>query len=247
MVGLAGPHLRERVQHLDGRSRCALGPLMRSCYRLKVLRRLAFSIICTLEGGTKFYWPLRDVLRQQYDVHVGTYSYGTCLRPGRLPPGTRIGNYCSIGDAVRIVRRNHPTDRLSQHPLFYNRFVGLVAKDSLHSFADNPFVVGHDVWIGGNAFILAGCKTIGNGGVVAAGAVVTTDVPAFAIVGGVPAKLIRWRFPMDIQECIEHSQWWLQPLSELAEWLPCLEQRMNIELASTLRKAVAPSNINGQI
>jgi hypothetical protein len=113
----------------------------------------------------------------------------------------------------------------------------LVPKDTIPSNAENPLVIGHDVWIGANVTIVPGCKTIGNGAVVAAGAVVTGDVPAFAIVGGVPAKFIRWRFPPDVQSCIEDSQWWLRPLSDLVPHMSWFEQPINAGLAALLGEA----------
>ena len=90
---------------------------------------------------------LRDVLREHYGIEVGRYSYGPCLMPGGLPPGTRIGHYCSFGPGLRVLRRNHPLDRITQHPLFYNCALGVVDRDTISAAEDNPLHVGHDVWI----------------------------------------------------------------------------------------------------
>ncbi|WP_269799630.1 CatB-related O-acetyltransferase [Geodermatophilus chilensis] len=70
--------------------------------------------------------------------------------------------------------------------------------------------IGNDVWIGNRVTILRGVH-VGDGAVLAAGAVVTRDVPPYAIVGGVPARLIRWRFPEPIREALARSQWWTWP------------------------------------
>lgn len=87
---------------------------------------------------------------------------------------------------------------------FYNKsFGGLNVQDVKRNF----LVIGHDVWIGHGAVILAGCKNIGNCVVIAAGAVVTKDVPSYAIVGGVPAYLIKYRFKPDIIKIFELGQW----------------------------------------
>ena len=67
--------------------------------------------------------------------------------------------------------------------------------------------MGHDVWVGHGAIILPG-RTIGTGAIVAAGAVVTRDVPPYAIVGGVPAQVIKWRFPEDVAERLVALSWW---------------------------------------
>ena len=186
-----------------------------------------------------FSQTLRETLKRDYGVHIGIYTYGTSLRPGILPRGTRIGNYCSIADGLIVLRRNHPSERVSQHPLFFNHQCGLVLADTIHSISDNPLTVGHDVWIGANVLITPGCKTIGNGAIVAAGTVVTSDVPAFAIVGGVPGRLIRWRFTEDVMALIEESCWWLHSLGDLIDLMPLFEQPMNIEIAQKLRDTLA--------
>jgi hypothetical protein len=73
---------------------------------------------------------------------------------------------------------------------------------------------------------------------VAAGAVVTLDVATFEVVGGVPAKRIRPRFPAEVQRAIEESQWWLRPLSELADWLPWFQHPLNALDAQRLRDSL---------
>lgn len=215
-----------------------IGPILRVFYRTRILRPVVFRLLCITEGGPMLSHTLQ-ILMQQYDVIIGIYSYGACLKPGVLPMGTRIGNYCSIADGLQVLRRNHPTNRLSQHPLFFNHKVGLIPEDTISSIAENPLCIGHDVWIGANVIITPGCKTIGNGAVVAAGAVVTKDVPAFAVVGGGAAKLIRWRFSEEIQKCIEDSQWWLRSLSELIEWMPLFEKPVDVVSAQSVLQKIS--------
>jgi hypothetical protein len=110
-----------------------------------------------------------------------------------------------MAPGVRIFLRNHPTERLSLHPFFYNSQLGWVARDTI---ALGVLEIGHDAWLGERVIVTPGCSRIGIGAVVGAGAVVTKDVPDFGIVAGNPAKLLRFRFPADVQEVIRDSKWW---------------------------------------
>ncbi|QDA35720.1 CatB-related O-acetyltransferase (plasmid) [Paracoccus liaowanqingii] len=113
----------------------------------------------------------------------------------------RIGKYCAIGRFVSIHSGNHRTDLPNQQVNFNKRF-GFVS-----AFVRSRVEIGHNVWIGDKANILAGV-TVGHGSVIAAGATVVSDVPPFAIVGGVPAKIIRYRFmPNIIKQSLE-IRWW---------------------------------------
>lgn len=116
----------------------------------------------------------------------------------------KIGRFCSVSDNVNVVNGLHPVkDFVSTHPAFYSTKstveLSFVSETKFEEFAyadeekKYPVVMGNDVWAGFGATILAGVK-IGDGAVIAAGALVTKDVPPYAIVGGVPAKVIRYRF-----------------------------------------------------
>ena len=157
----------------------------------------------------------RDILQTYHAVSVGRYSYGAILTPGVLPPATRVGNYCSVGSALIVRRRDHPTDRPFLHPFFYNSALGLLRRDSIPLDRDNPLSVGHDVWIGDRVTILSGCKIIGNGAVIAAGAVVTRDVAPYTIVAGVPARPLRQRFDAALITALETSRWWERDIAAL--------------------------------
>lgn len=209
------------------------------------MRAFAMRSVARAEGGELLSPTLRELLKEHCGVHVGMYSYGLCLTPGGLPPGTWVGNYCSLADGIAILRRNHPIDRISQHPIFFNRECGLVSEDTLPPVSSNPLHIGHDVWIGQNAIITPGCKSIGDGAVIAAGAVVTADVSAFGIVGGVPAKLIRHRLSEELQRIVLETEWWLKSLPELKQFLPLFSKTLTIEQAKQfqdecLRKPSGP-------
>ncbi|HEV3312153.1 MAG TPA: CatB-related O-acetyltransferase [Chloroflexota bacterium] len=120
-----------------------------------------------------------------------------------------VGKFCSIAPEVFLGLVNHPTETVSTHPAFFLRrppdwnFV-----DSDH-FAEEPpgVTVGNDVWIGFRASVMSGV-TIGDGAVIAAGAIVTKDVSPYAIWGGVPAKFIRYRFDPSTIEALLEIKWW---------------------------------------
>lgn len=122
---------------------------------------------------------------------LGDYSYigGQC----KIQYAT-IGKFCSIAEGVKIGLGIHPTHLPSTHPAFYSSqsHWDIMPDVSLDITEYKPIIIGDDVWIGTNAMVLDGVR-IGNHAVVAAGAVVTKDVPEYAIVGGVPAKIIKYR------------------------------------------------------
>ena len=170
-------------------------------------RRLLVRVICRLEGGEMRSATLRRIMRRCHGVEVGAHSYG-CFDPVRFPRGTRVGRYVSVGPAVVAYRRNHPLDRLSLHPYFYNPQHGAADKADV---VTAPLEIDADAWLGAHAIILPGCRRIGRGAAVAAGAVVTRDVPDYSLVAGNPARVIRYRFDPETIGAAERSQWWLAP------------------------------------
>jgi len=186
-------------------------------YRYRLLRRLCINLVKRLEGGEFHSKTLRRLLQKFHRVEIGRYSYGSCLTPYVLPPHSYVGNYCSFAVGLRFLRRNHPACFISQHPFFFNSKLGLVSRDSVEQIEDSPLRIGHDVWIGSDVLILPGCKHIGDGAIVGAGAVVTRDVPAYTVFAGNPARLVRERYSQEIRRLIERSEWWHLPLRELIE------------------------------
>ena len=215
----------DHIEFAAYRERCArnrFSRLMQSLYRFRRLRALVRRIALRLEGGPLFSQTIRDLLKFNHGVVVGPYSYGDILKPGVLQPGSEVGAYCSVGCDLIVRRRDHPIDRISQSPLFYNRKLGLVRRDTISDDRDNPLIIENDVWIGDRVTILSGCNRIGNGAVLAAGAVVTRNVEPYTVVGGVPAVPIRRRFSKSIIESLEASRWWTFGLSELLQVAPAL-------------------------
>ena len=172
-----------------------------------------------VERGRMWRWqrdpfrsqPLRRWFRERHRIDVGLYSYG-CFDQWRMPGPLVVGRYCSIARTVRSAPINHPVQAITTHPALYERQFGVV-DDDLHY--DDPQVIEDDVWIGHHAVILPGCRRIGRGSIVGAGAIVTRDVPRYAIVAGNPARVLRERFPRDVQVALEQSRWWEMDLADL--------------------------------
>jgi phosphonate metabolism protein (transferase hexapeptide repeat family) len=143
-----------------------------------------------------------------HDCEIGDYSY---VERHAEAIYTSIGKFCAIAANTRINALGHPMERVSQHKITYRPneyFVGAkIDKLFRDSRINKRVVIGHDVWIGHGAIIMPGIS-IGQGAVVAAGAVVTKDVEPYAVVAGVPAKRIKWRFPKLIRERITTLAWW---------------------------------------
>ena len=138
---------------------------------------------------------------------VGRYTY---IGANTDVENADIGGFCSISDHCRIEMGGHKLNLLSTSPLFTQVHNGTkykwVEKD-VNSVIMKRVIVGHDVLVGSHALILGGV-TIGNGAVIGAGAVVTRDVPPYAVVGGVPARVIKYRFSPDVINCLLELKWW---------------------------------------
>jgi acetyltransferase-like isoleucine patch superfamily enzyme len=167
------------------------------------------------------------------DSQIGDFSY---VGEHSLIQNVKIGKFTCIGPSVKIGLGNHPVrDFISIHPIFYSP-IGQAADVT---FADKQYFpeymaseIGNDVWIGANVVIPGGIS-IGNGAVIASGAIVTKHVPPYAIVGGVPATVIRYRFPDESIKALQQWQWW----NKDAQWLKeHFKEMHNINNLETLMK-----------
>lgn len=174
--------------------------------------------VTILEAPCSLKWT-----QYEHSLTLGAFSYqvsGFCF-------AARIGRYCSFGENVQIGRQNHPTTWVSTSPAFYigdkifDLDDGFEGAEGYHSYKFNyegpatkaqVTTIGNDVWVGHGAYIAAGV-TIGDGAIVAAHAVVTRDVPPYAVVAGNPAVLKKMRVPITEITPLLKLRWW-----EYAPW-----------------------------
>jgi acetyltransferase-like isoleucine patch superfamily enzyme len=157
-------------------------------------------------------------------IEIGKFTYGY-LKHCSYDRGVlkKIGAFCSINETAIIGVINHPIDLITTHPILYveESIIGREVRgpimngnvnpiDILSIEKNHPIIIGNDVWIGANAVILPGVN-IGNGAVIGAGAVVTKDVPDYAVVVGVPAKVLKYRFTHQQIEILNKVRWWDWP------------------------------------
>lgn len=186
---------------------CVLGRAVRYRKLRKQYRRLILDSSSRVRDTTFGDHVLISERCELYRSNLGSHTYvaeGTCINDSDL------GKFCSIGPRSMIGLAQHPSRGfVSTHPAFYlsaphrnldfvhtNRFAGFVRT-----------TIGNDVWLGANTNIKGGL-TIGDGAIVGAGAVVTKDVPPYAIVAGVPARIIRFRFTEDQIVRLQRFKWW---------------------------------------
>ena len=170
----------------------------------------------TSDFPSKIYLASTAVL---HNTQVGKY---TRIRQLTSIHNSTIGKYSSISRNVRIGLGEHPTNLISTNSIFYSYQKTEVRGDWVREtdfIEHKPIVIGNDVWIGEFATIKGGVK-VGDGAIIASRAFVTKDVPPYAIVGGVPAKIIRYRFPEDVVNKLLEIKWWDLDEKEIEKQLP---------------------------
>lgn len=183
-------------------------------YRIRKnrIRLCILRIIRKLEGGELYSRTLRRIFSQYYKVDIGLFTHGGCFEIENVDPYTKIGRYCSIAHSVLIFNQNHPMQFKSTHGFFFNPVLGY-CNTYLADFT--PLEIGNDVWIGARAIIMPNVKKIGDGAVIAAGAVVNKDVPPYSVVVGNPARVVRYRFSPETIEKLISSRWWDKSIEEI--------------------------------
>jgi acetyltransferase-like isoleucine patch superfamily enzyme len=205
----------------------------------------------------------REIIRLNPGAQIRQTTFSGPLfldRNARIGPQVKIGRYCSLGETSLIARGifgsfcamgariavnpfNHPTNWLSIHEFQFRSDsydwvpeYREMARDGRTADMFQEVYFGNDIWVGNNANVLGGVA-VGDGAVIAAGAVVTKDVPPYAIVAGVPATVKRFRFADKIIERLLRSKWWELELSDLSG-LPfrdverCLDKIENLRIKS---------------
>jgi acetyltransferase-like isoleucine patch superfamily enzyme len=188
---------------------------------MRIIPSFVDRILVRVFGGNKYESNfLRWYFEAKYGIKVGMYSVH-CFDRWRIPLGTTIGRYCSIATTARLVDANHPIRTLSTHAYFYSPEFGVVDRNAVVAVAP---VVEDDVWMGHNSIATPECHRIGRGAVIGSGAVVMRDVPRYAIMVGAPARLVGFRFPPEVVEAIESTEWWLLDKHEVKRGLDLVPQ-----------------------
>lgn len=156
------------------------------------------------------------------DSTIGKYTY---IGNYSIVGGATIGRYTSIGDNCTIGPGEHCISNIATSYLIYKDKIGIEYYDGDQGKRSGGVSIGNDVWIGCNTVIRRGVK-VGNGAVIGACSYVNKDVPEFAIVGGVPAKIIKYRFDKNKMDIIRDSEWWNSDLDDAKKQIEDLDNMM---------------------
>ena len=190
-----------------------LGKLLFAAYHInnRYLRKIIRTFLLRNIATEMYSKTLRKIFSKYHCVEVGMYTYGAFISD--FVSGIVVGRYTSIARGLQVINGSHPITHKSTHPFFFNPDMGYV--DKLLIERRTKLIVGNDVYIGLDVTILPQVTYIGDGAVIAAGSVVVKDVPPFAVVGGNPAKIIKYRFSdQKIKEIID-TAWWNEDMDEI--------------------------------
>jgi acetyltransferase-like isoleucine patch superfamily enzyme len=208
------------------------------CYRHKFAGQSL--LIGYMANLTDCYFGIQNTIYDYAELshtRVGDYSY---VGPRSRITQTVIGKFTCIGPDVLIGLGLHPVrDYVSMHPAFFSTKcqAGFSFVSRTHFAEYRPCLIGNDVWVGARAIILDGVN-VGDGAIIGAGAVVTKDVPSYAVVAGVPAKVLRFRFESHEIEHLRQFKWWdrdIQWLSENHELFQDVKNFMATNLSSDVQ------------
>lgn len=179
------------------------------------------SFDCSKDIKVKEYVqiPRKVIVRNNVKIGKCTYLSSNSI----IESNVEIGAYCSLAPHIHVAPGEHYTNFISTHPVLFNpswrKKLNIEEKESYIKNikkTEVKTIIGNDVWIGLNCIIMRGVK-IGDGAVIAAGSVVTKDVPPYAIVGGTPAKIIKYRFNKAEIKLLLKQKWWNKPLNSIDE------------------------------
>jgi len=202
----------------EGKETWLIGPLLFKLYgltKMATVRSFIRDIVLKLEGGGYYSRTIRRIFSVYHKIDIGMYTKEPCEYLMQLPAGTKIGRYCAIYPTVHAFNGNHPSNRRSTHAFFYNPGLGYAKAE--HDIMRHSLTIGNDTCIYHNVTILPSVSRIGDGVIIAAGAIVTKNVPDFAVVLGQPAKILRYRFSEKTRLQIKASKWWDKDINELVK------------------------------
>lgn len=204
---------------------------------VKNLTNPAISLLALVDDASKVDRKAK-IYRSAHIVNstVGRYSY---VGINSWVNHTEIGQFCSIATNVFIGMPQHTMNFLSTSPIFTESHNALGISWIKHDIITphQRTCIGNDVWIGFGALIKGGVR-IGNGAIVGAGAVVTKDVPDYAIVAGIPARIIRYRFSDEIIEKLKSLEWWNLEKDELIHIVSSFQNSLQISDIENIRKLI---------
>ncbi|MEO0506208.1 MAG: CatB-related O-acetyltransferase [Cyanobacteria bacterium J06632_19] len=200
--------------------------------RRSILKKVIDKVHSIRIGATvvKSRFGFRTYISKRAFVSNSTIGDYTSIGRNTTIINADLGKYCSISWNVTIGATQHPFNRISTHAFSYIKRFGFVNRDERFVLKTK---VGSDVWFGANCIVMPGI-TIGHGAVIGAGAIVTKDVPDYAIVVGSPAKVIRFRFDEEIKDKLLESKWWDLEHNVIKDHIGLWHEKLNEEVVNRL-------------
>ena len=179
--------------------------------RLLRITTLKKGIYGRIGKGNKFSWSVFV----SEGAQLGSYNY---VGPYTMINNTQIGNYCSIAPGVKLGQAEHSKDFFTTAQVLSRDLIN-------HSLNKEKAIIGNDVWLGANVVVLQGVK-VGTGAIIGANAVVTKDIPDYAIAVGTPARVIKYRFSEEVITSIKKTNWFNQYVNNAKKTLEELQKRI---------------------